>query len=83
MGEEWERLRAAVLDADQLVRALASGRRRGQPAPVVAGREVTRIEVRVVDLKAGRHLQVTSYDETQAHTANHLWARTPRPRWTR
>ena len=68
---ELDRLRAAVLDADQLVRALASGRRRGQPAPVVADREVQRLEVRVVDLKAGRHLQVTSYDATQAHTANH------------
>ncbi|WP_307861918.1 SAM-dependent methyltransferase [Nocardioides sp. SYSU D00065] len=71
-GDEWARLRAAVLDADRLVRALASGRRKGQPAPVVAGREVRRVEARVVDLRAGRHLQVTSYDDTQAHTANHL-----------
>ncbi|WP_242498254.1 class I SAM-dependent methyltransferase [Nocardioides glacieisoli] len=71
MSEEWKRLRAAVLDADRLVRALASGRRKGQPVPVVAGREVKRIEVRVVDLKAGRHLQVVSYDDTQAHTTNH------------
>jgi SAM-dependent methyltransferase len=69
--DAWERLRTAVLDADQLVRALASGRRKGQPAPVVEGREVRRVEVRAVDLKAGRHLQVTSYDETQAHTTNH------------
>ncbi|GAA1442636.1 SAM-dependent methyltransferase [Mycobacterium cookii] len=68
---EWERLRAAVLDADGLVRALASGRRRGAPAPVVQGREMRRVEVRVVDLKAGRHLQVTAYDATQAHTTNH------------
>ncbi|QSR29621.1 methyltransferase [Nocardioides sp. S5] len=68
---EWDRLRAAVLDADSLVRALASGRRRGGPAPVVQGREVRRVEVRVVDLKAGRHLQVTAYDATQAHTTNH------------
>jgi SAM-dependent methyltransferase len=69
--DAWARVRAAVLDADQLVRALASGRRKGQPAPVVEGREVRRVEVRVVDLKAGRHLQVTSYDDTQAHTTNH------------
>jgi SAM-dependent methyltransferase len=69
--DEWARLRAAVLDADQLVRALASGRRKGQPAPVVGDREVRRVEIRVVDLKAGRHLQVTSYDATQAHTSNH------------
>jgi SAM-dependent methyltransferase len=70
-ADEWSRLRAAVLDADRLVRALASGRRKGQPSPVVDGREVRRVEIRVVDLKAGRHLQVTSYDATQAHTANH------------
>ena len=62
---------SAVLDADRLVRALASGRRKGRPVPVVDGREVRRVEVRVVDLKAGRHLQVTSYDATQAHTTNH------------
>ncbi len=68
---EWDRLRAAVLNADALVRALASGRRKGAPAPVVQGREVRRVEVRVVDLKAGRHLQVTAYDATQAHTTNH------------
>ena len=30
------------------------------------------MELRVVDLKAGRHLQVESFDDTQAHTANHL-----------
>jgi hypothetical protein len=60
-----------MLDADHLVRALASGRRKGQPVPVVEGREVRRVEIRVVDLKAGRHLQVTSYDATQAHTSNH------------
>jgi hypothetical protein len=65
-------VRSAILDADGLVRALASGRRKGRPVPVVDGREVRRVEVRVVDLKAGRHLQVTSYDATQAHTANHL-----------
>lgn len=64
-------MRAAVLDADHLVRALASGRRKGRPVPTADGREVRRVEVRVVDLKAGRHLQVTTYDATQAHTANH------------
>ncbi len=64
-------VRSAILDVDDLVRALASGRRKGQPVPRVGDRDVRRVEVRVVDLKAGRHLQVTSYDETQAHTANH------------
>ena len=64
-------LGAVILDADQLVRALATGRRKGQPEPEVGGRAVQRVEIRVVDLKAGRHLQVTSYDATQAHTTNH------------
>ena len=67
----FEPVRAALLDGDRLVRARASGRRRGADAPVVAGREVRAVELRVVDLKAGRHLQVESFDDTQAHTANH------------
>lgn len=49
-GDELDRLGSAILDADQLVRALASGRRKGQPAPVVEGREVRRLEIRAVDL---------------------------------
>ena len=59
-------LRSAILDDEHLVRALASGRRRGQPEP-----RWRRIELRYVDLKAGRHLQLTAYDETQAHVSNH------------
>src|SRR6478672_7876349 len=59
-------LRNATLDDEHLVRALASGRRRGQPEP-----RWRRVELRYVDLKAGRHLQVTAYDGTQAHTSNH------------
>lgn len=59
------RVRAHLLDADGLVRALASGRRKGtRPA-------WNRVELRYVDLKAGRRLQVTRYDDTQAHTSNH------------
>ena len=58
-------LRDAVLDDEHLVRALASGHRRGQPQP-----RWRRVELRYVDLKAGRHLQVTTYDDTQAHVAN-------------
>jgi hypothetical protein len=59
------RLRELVLDDETLVRAVGSGRRRGsQPA-------WRRAEIRYVDLKSGRHLQVTTYDETQAHTGNH------------
>lgn len=59
------RLRSSLLDDETLVRAVAGGRRRGaQP-------EWRRVEVRYVDLKAGRRLQVTAYDGTQAHTSNH------------
>jgi SAM-dependent methyltransferase len=60
------RMRDQLLDPDTLVRAVASGRQRGGEPPW------RRVELRYVDLKAGRHLQVTSYDDTQAHTANHL-----------
>jgi hypothetical protein len=55
---------AAVLDDVTLVRAVASGRRRGQQPTW------RRVELRYVDLKGGRRLQVTSYDEHQAHTRN-------------
>jgi SAM-dependent methyltransferase len=59
------RIRAAILDDETLVRAVASGRQRGtQP-------RWRRVELRYVDLKAGRHLQVTAYDDAQAHTSNH------------
>jgi len=58
-------MRALVLDDQTLVRAVASGRQRGQTP------KWRRVELRYVDLKAGRHLQVTAYDETQAHTSNH------------
>lgn len=71
VSDELDLIRAAVLDVGQLVRALASGRRRAEPVPVVEGREVARVELRAVDLKAGRHLQVTSYDDRQAHTVNY------------
>jgi SAM-dependent methyltransferase len=59
------RMRAFILDDAALVRAVASGHQRGQ--------ETTwkRAELRYVDLKSGRHLQITTYDATQAHTANH------------
>ncbi len=61
---------ALLIDAETLVSAVAAGRRRGLRLPHVAGRDVRRVELRYVDLKSGRHLQVTSFDETQAHTAN-------------
>ena len=60
-----DRVRALLVDDQRLLRAVAAGRRKG-PTP-----RWRRVELRYVDLKAGRHLQVTAYDETQAHTANH------------
>jgi SAM-dependent methyltransferase len=59
------RLRGLLLDDQVLVRAVASGRARGQTP------RWRRLEIRYVDLKAGRHLQVTGYDDTQAYTSNH------------
>jgi Methyltransferase domain len=59
-------LRSLLLDDEVLVRAVASGRRRAEVP------HWRRVEVRYVDLGAGRHLQVTTYDETQAGIANHL-----------
>jgi SAM-dependent methyltransferase len=59
------RMRSVILDPDQLVKAVASGRQKGtQP-------QWRRAELRYVDLKGGTHLQVTTYDATQAFTANH------------
>src|SRR3954469_2692373 len=60
-----EVVRAALLDQGSLVRALASGRRRGFDPPAYL-----RVEVRYVDLKGERHLQITEFDERQAHTRN-------------
>jgi SAM-dependent methyltransferase len=58
-------MRGLLLDDTALVRAVASGRQKGaQP-------RWRRVELRYVDLKAGRRLQVTAYDDTQAHTSNH------------
>jgi hypothetical protein len=59
------RLRLMILDDETLVRAVVSGRQRGSRPPW------RRVELRYVDLKGGRHLQLTAYDDAQAHTANH------------
>ncbi|MFZ5868999.1 MAG: class I SAM-dependent methyltransferase [Actinomycetota bacterium] len=57
-------VRALLLDVDGLVRAVGAGRRRGhQP-------RLRRVELRPVDLKAGRRLQVVEHTETQATTTN-------------
>ncbi len=66
LDEALDRVGTLLLDHDGLVRAIGSGRRKGQDRP-----PWRRVELRYVDLREGRHLQVTSYDETQAHTANH------------
>jgi SAM-dependent methyltransferase len=58
-------MRSLILDDQALVRAVASGRQKGQTP------RWRRVELRYVDLKTGRHLQVTAYDDTQAHTSNH------------
>ncbi|OIJ25050.1 methyltransferase [Nocardioides luteus] len=58
-------MRSLILDPDQLVKAVASGKQRGTTP------KWRRAEIRYVDLKAGRHLQITTYDATQAFTANH------------
>ncbi len=59
------RVRGLLLDDAGLIRALGSGRQKGRtPA-------WRRVELRYVELKAGPHLQVTAFDQTQAHTANH------------
>ena len=57
-------LRRQLLDPNALVRAVASGRRRVGAPPW------RRVELRPVDLRGGRQLQVVSYDERQAHTRN-------------
>ncbi len=57
-------LRPLLLDPQQLVRAVAAGRRRtGEPS-------VVRAELRPVDLKQGRQLQVVTHDGRQATTRN-------------
>jgi SAM-dependent methyltransferase len=65
LSDALARVRDLVLDDQDLVRALATGRRKGQRP------RWRRVELRYVDLKAGRHLQVTRYDDTQAHVSNH------------
>ncbi|HEX7740597.1 MAG TPA: SAM-dependent methyltransferase [Marmoricola sp.] len=62
---DWVPVREALLDAETLVRAVGSGQQRGASAPW------RRVELRYIDLAAGRRLQVTAYDDTQAHTSNH------------
>ncbi len=62
-----EQVRAALLDQSQLIRAVATGRTRGQSP------RWRRVELRPISVKAGPRLQVTRYTATQAFTANHQW----------
>ena len=59
------RTRSVILDPSTLVKAVASGKQRGTTP------KWRRAELRYVDLKAGRQLQITTYDATQAFTSNH------------
>lgn len=60
-------LRAALLDEQSLVRAVASGRRRAATPPW------RRVDLRPVDLKGGRHLQVVCQTDDGPATANHAY----------
>ena len=62
--EEHAAVRSSLLADDALVRAVVSGRQRNATVPF------RRVELRYVDVKAGRRLQLTAYDDTQAHTRN-------------
>jgi SAM-dependent methyltransferase len=61
---ELDVVRELMLDDASLVRAVGSGRQRNATVPF------RRVEARYVDVRAGRRLQVTAYDDTQAHTRN-------------
>ncbi|MBN1172731.1 MAG: SAM-dependent methyltransferase [Micromonosporaceae bacterium] len=60
-------LRAIILDADQLIAAIASGRQRG------AADRPPRAELRPVVIKAGRRLQIVRDDGTRPTTTNVAW----------
>jgi SAM-dependent methyltransferase len=62
--QDLSELAPLLLDADSLVRAVASGRQRNTTVPF------RRVELRYVDVRAGRHLHVVSNDATQSHTRN-------------
>jgi len=65
------RLRPLLLDPERLVRAVGAGRRRGAQPSVV------RVELRPVDLKAGRQLQVVTHDGRAATTRNTPYGAAP------
>lgn len=65
LGPALDEVAALLLDRDRLVKAVASGRRRGVAPPAWR-----RVELRPVEIKGIRRLQVVRYDERQAHTVN-------------
>jgi SAM-dependent methyltransferase len=60
-------VRALLLDEASLVRAVASGRRRGEHP------RWRRVDLRPVDLKAGRHLQVVAATDSGPATSNRAY----------
>jgi SAM-dependent methyltransferase len=66
LAEALSLVREAALDQTTLLRVVGAGRRKGAQPP-----RWRRVELRWVDLKQGRRLQVTAYDERRAHTINH------------
>lgn len=58
-------LRPLLVDPDALVHAVGSGRRRGAEGP-----SVTRADLRPVDLRTGRHLQIVTTDGLRPTTRN-------------
>lgn len=70
-GPEWETVASLLADDAHLVRAVAAGRQRNRTVPY------RRVELRYVDLRSGRHLQIVGYDDTQAHTRNVALADVP------
>ena len=60
-------VRACLLDEARLVRAVGSGRRRGERPTW------RKVELRPVRLKRGDELQITTFDDTQSFTRNVAW----------
>ena len=65
LADALDRVREASLADATLVRTVGAGKRPGTSP------RWRRVELRWVDVKAGRRLQVTSYDQRRAHTVNH------------
>ena len=60
-------VRRRLLDPGRLTLAKAGGQQRGATAPW------TRAELRPIELRGRNHLQITTFDLTQAFTSNYAW----------